>query len=93
MKIKSFLTILGLAIAMTAFTACGGSHQHDHGSHQDKPSEESQTMPHGEGAEYTSAYICPMHCEGSGSDQPGKCPVCGMDYVSQADHAKEGHTH
>ena len=30
--------------------------------------------------EYTSAYICPMHCEGSGSEEPGKCPVCGMDY-------------
>jgi predicted nucleic acid binding AN1-type Zn finger protein len=33
------------------------------------------------GPEYTSAYICPMYCEGSGSEEPGKCPVCGMDYV------------
>ena len=33
------------------------------------------------GKEYTSAYICPMHCEGSGSDSAGLCPVCGMDYV------------
>lgn len=33
------------------------------------------------GPEYTSAYVCPMHCESSGSDQPGKCPVCGMNYV------------
>ncbi|NOT36193.1 MAG: hypothetical protein HOP11_02315 [Saprospiraceae bacterium] len=32
------------------------------------------------GPEYTSAYICPMHCKGSGSDKPGTCPVCGMDY-------------
>ncbi len=24
-------------------------------------------------------YQCPMHCEGSGSNQPGKCPVCGME--------------
>ncbi|MEY2924000.1 MAG: hypothetical protein RLZZ337_540 [Bacteroidota bacterium] len=31
--------------------------------------------------EYTSDYICPMHCEGSGSDSAGLCPVCGMDYV------------
>lgn len=31
--------------------------------------------------EYTAAYICPMHCEGSGSTQEGVCPVCGMDYV------------
>ncbi len=33
------------------------------------------------GPEYTSAYVCPMHCEGSGSDEPGTCPVCNMDYV------------
>jgi len=28
-----------------------------------------------------SAYMCPMGCEGSDSDKPGKCPVCGMDLV------------
>ena len=33
------------------------------------------------GKEYTSAYVCPMHCEGSGSDSAGTCPVCGMDYI------------
>ena len=43
------------------------------------------------GKEYTSAYVCPMHCEGSGSAEPGKCPACGMDYVKNEDH--EGHTH
>lgn len=30
--------------------------------------------------EYSSMYICPMHCKGSGSDKPGVCPSCGMDY-------------
>jgi hypothetical protein len=33
------------------------------------------------GPEYTSAYVCPMHCEGSGSSEPGVCPACSMDYV------------
>ncbi|MEZ4896214.1 MAG: heavy metal-binding domain-containing protein [Saprospiraceae bacterium] len=51
------------------------------------------TSVHGNGKEYTSAYVCPMHCEGSGSDEPGKCPVCGMDYVAQAEHIKDGHSH
>lgn len=54
-----------------------------------------------QGKEYTSAYICPMHCEGSGSDEVGKCPVCGMDYVKnenqkadgQKDDNHEGHNH
>jgi len=33
------------------------------------------------GPEYTSAYVCPMHCDGSGSSELGKCPVCNMNYV------------
>lgn len=48
---------------------------------------------HGEGAEYTSAYVCPMHCEGSGSAEMGQCPVCGMEYVAQAKHVEDGHEH
>lgn len=27
------------------------------------------------------AYSCPMNCEGSGSDKPGRCPKCGMNLV------------
>lgn len=49
-----------------------------------------------QGKEYTAAYVCPMHCEGSGSDSPGTCPVCGMDYVKNekhADHQHDGHDH
>jgi hypothetical protein len=51
------------------------------------------------GPEYTSAYICPMHCEGSGSTEMGTCPVCKMDYVVNEDKAVpakdpyEGHDH
>lgn len=34
---------------------------------------------HGEGK-----YYCPMHCEGDKTyDQPGNCPVCGMDLLKQ----------
>jgi uncharacterized protein (DUF305 family) len=29
-------------------------------------------------------YECPMNCEGSKSDKPGKCPVCGMDLEKKA---------
>jgi uncharacterized paraquat-inducible protein A len=32
------------------------------------------------------AYICPMACEGSASNAPGKCPVCGMDLQQNPDH-------
>ena len=55
-----------------------------------------------DGPEYTSAYVCPMHCKGSGSAEPGKCPVCGMDYVqnenmnseeAEGEDGHEGHNH
>ena len=46
-----------------------------------------------EGKEYTSKYVCPMHCEGSGSNEEGKCPVCGMTYVLNEEHMADGHTH
>ena len=36
--------------------------------------------------DYTAPYICPNHCPGSGSDKPGKCPVCGMDLISNPDY-------
>lgn len=41
-----------------------------------------------EGKEYTSAYVCPMHCEGSGSDSAGNCPVCNMEYVKNETNNK-----
>lgn len=43
------------------------------------------------GPEYTSAYVCPMHCPGSGSMEPGKCSVCGMDLVKNEDHEMHQH--
>ena len=67
-------------------------HDHDHAGEADHDHDHAGGM-HGEGPEYNSAYVCPMHCEGSGSDQPGTCPVCGMDYVAQKDHVGNGHTH
>ena len=46
------------------------------------------------GKEHTSSYVCPMHCEGSGSEEMGNCPVCGMDYVKNEDvHHEEHHNH
>ncbi|MCB0663468.1 MAG: hypothetical protein KDC24_12060 [Saprospiraceae bacterium] len=54
------------------------------------------------GPEYTSMYVCPMHCAGSGSAEPGTCPSCGMDYVMNENagleaggdsESHEGHNH
>jgi hypothetical protein len=70
------------------FTACG-----DTTADADTAVETTAQAPHGEGKEFTSAYVCPMHCDGSGSDQAGECPVCGMDYVAQTEHTENGHQH
>jgi len=67
---KKLFTILVCSIALLS-TSCGNSQ---------KQNTEQQEVDKS-GPEYTSAYVCPMHCEGSGSDKPGACPVCGMDYV------------
>lgn len=53
----------------------------------------TSTEAHGTNAAYTSAYVCPMHCKDSGSDKAGTCPVCGMDYIAQKEHTKDGHKH
>ena len=52
------------------------------------------------GPEYTSKYICPMYCKGSGSDEMGICLVCKMDYelneeyqADELEHNHEGHDH
>ena len=80
----SILTIVALGLA-----ACGSDHQHEQGT-EAAPGE---AKAHGTSKEYTSAYVCPMHCAGSGSDQAGTCPVCNMDYVAQSEHVKDGHAH
>lgn len=68
-------------------------HDHDHEGHQHEQGEQHQQEQEESsidktGKEYTSAYICPMHCEGSGSETAGKCPKCKMDYIANADVKK-----
>ena len=108
LKSFSVLTLLFCA-ALFAVSCGGGGEQaghshdethehsdHDHADHDHDHQTTTSAAPagaHGEGKEYTSAYVCPMHCKGSGSEEAGKCPVCGMSYVAQADHVKDGHSH
>lgn len=84
--------IMFLLLSSLTLVACGG------GTQANDQSEETENMEADKsGPEYTSAYICPMHCKGSGSDKPGTCPVCKMDYVANEDHqagdSHEGHNH
>ena len=70
-----------------------GEDGHDH-SHGETDQEHGvNDGAHGEGVAFTSAFVCPMHCEGSGSDEPGTCPACKMDYVALVKHTQDGHRH
>lgn len=37
-------------------------------------------------------YTCPMHLQVM-KDEPGKCPICGMDLVSMGGSQKQSHSH
>ncbi len=36
--------------------------------------------------DYTSKYVCAMHCEGSGNHEAGNCPVCKMELIENLDY-------
>ena len=75
--IKIIFLFVALSATSVTISSCGGN----------------STNTEKQGKEYTSAYICPMHCKDSGSDKEGKCPVCGMDYVNNENHKADGHNH
>lgn len=86
-RIKTLATALCVASLMLA-TACK-----EKAAEQNETATEQKEAKAEMGPEYTSAYVCPMHCEGSGSDEAGNCPKCGMAYVANDDHKGDGHNH
>lgn len=61
-----------------------GDHQHHNNTHSPAKS------PKGKG---TGIFYCPMHCEGEKTyDQPGDCPVCGMDLVEEINLSSKSNT-
>lgn len=62
-----------------------GDHS-NHNHHQKKTPQKAK----GKG---TSTYYCPMHCEGEKTyDQPGDCPVCGMDLIEEINLSSKSNT-
>lgn len=60
----------------------------DHASAKTEP--EESKAPEGSG---TGVYYCPMQCEGDKTyDEPGDCPVCGMDLVEEISSAPSSNT-
>ncbi len=59
--------------------------QHHHSDHSEST---HQNQKKGTGI---GIWYCPMHCEGDKTyDQPGDCPVCGMDLVEEVSYSAQG---
>ena len=93
MKTTSMVSkTLAMAVLVLLFS-CGNA------SKKEAKTAETSAMDHSEhpmtqaeanlGPEFTSKYVCPMHCDSSGSHEEGKCPVCGMTYVLNEDYKEE----
>ncbi|MEZ5030814.1 MAG: heavy metal-binding domain-containing protein [Saprospiraceae bacterium] len=91
MTIYRFLVPGFMAFSLLVLAACGNGGTD--GAATEPEATETTAEPAAadmSGPEYTSAYVCPMHCEGSGAAEPGTCPVCGMEYVASAELNKSG---
>ncbi|WP_040281488.1 heavy metal translocating P-type ATPase [Psychroserpens damuponensis] len=54
---------------------------HKQGEQHQHSKDKKEEQPNGKG---TGTFYCPMHCEGDKTyDEPGDCPVCGMDLVEE----------
>jgi hypothetical protein len=77
---KHIFLILGLLVCALTLPGCSSNSK----------SSEAETTTTGSAMAPDStqqlAYVCPMACEGSGSNAPGKCKVCEMDLIKNPDH-------
>lgn len=95
MKNSSLFGLIACLFMFSMFIGCA-SDGGEAATQSEEPSTEMEESEDTSGPEYTSAYICPMHCAGSGAAEPGTCPECGMEYVANPDltaPASEGHDH
>ena len=94
---KNLLSILGLC-ALLAVQGCNSQERPENKASVDKVNPGERDSPNVNDAnvnenpantataEAEMAYVCPMRCEGSASNEPGKCPVCKMDLVKNANY-------
>ena len=83
--VKTILGVLAFSFMLTTVSCKDAKKQ--------ETTTKTEEVKKSEKKELNSAYVRPMHCEGSGSDAAGECPKCGMTYVKNEDHNANGHKH
>ena len=89
-KLINTLMMFSMILLVGSITSC----KHEHGDNMHKHIPEGTIDK--SGPDWTSDYICPMHCKGSGGVKQGTCPVCKMDLVKNKNKktdSHEGHDH
>lgn len=81
---KNLKSILGAMLIMATISMV---------SCKENEAETKPAIEDDQGNEYTSAYVCPMHCKDSGSEKEGTCDSCGMTLIKNEEHTANGHTH
>ncbi len=59
-------------------------HDHDHGHHDHAHDEQDDLVDGMLGETAATQYLCPMHPQ-IVRDEPGRCPICGMNLVPRRD--------
>jgi hypothetical protein len=78
MKFKNIAAAFMLAAGLCGFAGC---------NQQPKEETKEETTESTATKVTDKQYICPMKCEGSASNQPGKCPVCEMELEKNPDYS------
>ena len=86
-SLKSIITIGVLALTCSFFSSCNTEPKAEAPPKIERATDKT-------GKEYTSRYICPMRCKGSGTEvKDQNCPSCEMALKENRNHAHYGHNH
>jgi len=96
MKSRKLLTAIAFIFIIFSLSACKNGDNSDNNNADTLRVEENINIDTTKNAEnqsetveddndFTAKYVCPMHCQGSGSNEAGNCKVCGMELIENLD--------
>jgi hypothetical protein len=83
---KNLFSGILLALIVLAGAGCSGNSKEKMPGESAYDQPATETSAAADSSAQQMAYICPMECEGSASNEPGKCPVCGMELVKNPNY-------